>query len=78
VEDEQKEALIEAIESRPPEKQQPVHVLNAIDEFGLDFEDAYQHGTAKTRDLALVSFDDDFDDTDLDRLTPQDVLDERA
>jgi predicted nucleic acid-binding protein len=52
--------------------------VNAIDEFGLDFDDAYQYVAAKTRDWELVSFDDDFDDTDLDHLTPQDVLDERV
>jgi hypothetical protein len=55
-----------------------VHAVNAIDEFGLDFDDAYQYVAAKTRDWELVSFDDDFDDTDLDHLTPQDVLDERV
>lgn len=55
-----------------------VQVLEAIEEFGLDFDDASQSIAATTRNLELVSFDDDFDDTDLDRLTPQDVVDEWA
>jgi hypothetical protein len=55
-----------------------LRVVDVMREYNLDFDDAYQYVAAKTRDLELVSFDDDFDDTDLDRLTPQDVLDERA
>jgi predicted nucleic acid-binding protein len=47
-------------------------------QFNLDFDDAYQYVAATSRDLELVSFDTDFDRTDLDRLEPQDVLDRRA
>ena len=36
----------------------------------LDFDDAYQYVVAKTENLHLVSFDQDFDKTDLIRLEP--------
>jgi len=50
-------------------------VLSAMKEFGLDFDDAYQYTAAKRYDLLLVSFDADFDKTDLVRKTPSDLLD---
>jgi uncharacterized protein len=40
----------------------------------LDFDDAYQYIAAERNGVPLVSFDSDFDDTDLGRLTPQQVL----
>lgn len=52
-------------------------VLDAIEQYRLDFDDAYQYMAATSRQLKLVSFDTDFDRTDLDRLEPQDVLDAR-
>jgi predicted nucleic acid-binding protein len=42
----------------------------------LDFDDAYQYEIAKRFDLTLVSFDSDFDRTDIKRKTPQEVLDQ--
>jgi len=42
--------------------------------FRLDFDDAYQYGVAEKFDLALVSFDTDFDRTDRKRLIPADIL----
>ena len=39
--------------------------------FNLDFDDAYQYAVAKKHDLEIVSFDSDFDRTDLGRLTPE-------
>lgn len=42
--------------------------------FDLDFDDAYQYFLAKTNDLTIVSFDKDFDRTDLVRKTPGDFL----
>lgn len=47
-----------------------------MDRFNLDFDDAYQYVSATSEDLNLVSLDDDFDDTDLDRWTPLDVIDQ--
>jgi len=40
----------------------------------LDFDDAYQYVIAKRDKLTLVSFDTDFDHTDLQRQTPAQIL----
>ena len=45
-----------------------------IDEFNLDFDDAYQYLIAKKHNLQLISFDKDFDKTDLKRKEPADVI----
>ena len=42
--------------------------------FGLDFDDALHYATAKKHHFTLVSFDQDFDRTDLPRKTPADIL----
>ncbi|MFB6229809.1 MAG: PIN domain-containing protein [Salinibacter sp.] len=49
----------------------------AMNEYRLDFDDANQYVAAASRELKLVSFDTDFDRTDLDRWEPRDVLDAR-
>jgi hypothetical protein len=41
--------------------------------FKLDFDDAYQYVVAEKFDLALVSFDTDFDRTDRKRIIPADI-----
>jgi len=46
-----------------------------MNEYNLDFDDAYQYVAATSRELDLVSFDTDFDRTDIERLEPADVLD---
>jgi len=48
----------------------------AMNRYRLDFDDAYQYVAATSRDLQLVSFDTDFDRTDIERLEPADVLDQ--
>ena len=48
-------------------------LLSASREFGLDFDDAYQYVAAKSNDLVLVSFDKDFDKTDIERKTPKEI-----
>ena len=54
---------------------QQVGLLPAIaHKFRLDFDDAYQYAAASSRNLQLVSFDTDFDRTDLTRKTPSEVL----
>jgi predicted nucleic acid-binding protein len=40
----------------------------------LDFDDAYQYLAAEKHNLAIVSFDSDFDRTDLGRRTPLEAL----
>lgn len=45
-------------------------------EFNLDFDDAYQYTVAEKHDLAIISFDKDFDKTKRGRKTPAQVLDQ--
>jgi predicted nucleic acid-binding protein len=49
-------------------------LVNAIDKYTLDFDDAYQYVAAKRNELTLISFDSDFDKTDQGRKTPSDIL----
>lgn len=51
-------------------------VARTSQEFGLDFDDAYQYVAAAKHDLRLLSFDRDFDRTGRGRQTPRDVLSE--
>jgi hypothetical protein len=46
----------------------------AMQSHRLDFDDAYQYVVAKRDNLTLVSFDSDFDRTDLRRHTPVEIL----
>ncbi|HEY6233137.1 MAG TPA: PIN domain-containing protein, partial [Pyrinomonadaceae bacterium] len=56
----------------PPE--QTLQVLEAIDKFNLDFDDGYQYMIAQQNELTIVTFDRDFDKTDLGRMTPAEIL----
>lgn len=49
-------------------------VIQAIQQLGLDFDDAYQCVAAEKYGLALVSWDADFDRTPLGRCTPGQIL----
>lgn len=49
-------------------------VVATMDRFGLDFDDAYQYVVAEREHADIVSFDAHFDQTDLGRLTPAQVL----
>ena len=49
-------------------------VIDAAQEFKLDFDDAYQYATAEKYGLTIVSFDSDFDRTKRGRKTPAEVL----
>ena len=53
-------------------------LLLPMREHGLDFDDAYQYVAARNNDLILVSFDKDFDSTDMRRKTPGMILAEKA
>jgi len=50
------------------------HVVEVAQRFGLNFDDAYQYVAAEKHDLVIVSFDPDFDRTDIGRLTPDQAL----
>lgn len=45
-----------------------------IKKFSFDFDDALQYYVSKKLDLVLVSFDHDFDRTDIQRLEPHKVI----
>lgn len=49
-------------------------LVAGISEYSLDFDDGYQYLAVQQNNLTLVSFDTDFDRTDLGRRTPEDVL----
>jgi len=49
-------------------------LLTVRKKFHLDFDDAYQYVAAKRDNLILVSFDTDFDKTDIGRKTPAEIL----
>lgn len=45
-----------------------------IERYRLDFDDAYQYAAAEKHRLTIVSFDSDFDRTELGRKTPPELL----
>jgi len=49
-------------------------LLNVMDAFHLDFDDAYQYVASEKYDAIIVSFDSDFDRTELGRSTPSELL----
>jgi predicted nucleic acid-binding protein len=49
-------------------------LVRVIEQFNLDFDDAYQYVAAEKYNLDLVSFDSDFDHTERGRKTPAEVL----
>ena len=58
--------------SVPANKMQ--RVVEIMDRFGLDFDDAYQYVAAELEKATIVSFDKDFDKIEQGRLTPMQVL----
>ena len=51
-------------------------LVQIMERYNLDFDDAYQCRAAEKYRLVIVSFDDDFDRTALGRKTPAQVLQE--
>jgi len=49
------------------------YLVEAMELHRLDFDDAYQYTAAAEYNLALVSFDSDFERTPRGRLTPADI-----
>ena len=49
------------------------HMLRIIEQFSLDFDDAYQYSAAEKYNLTIVSFDSDFDRTSRGRKTPAEI-----
>lgn len=50
------------------------YLIDIMKQFKLDFDDAYQYFAAKKYSLNLVSFDTDFDRTELGRKTPAEII----
>jgi len=55
-----------------PEDMEKVIMVSLL--FGIDFDDAYQYVVAEKYGLIIISFDSDFDRTELGRKTPKEVL----
>lgn len=51
-----------------------LNLKSIIEKLSLDFDDAYQYSIAKKYNLQLVSFDKDFDRTDLKRMEPSEIF----
>jgi len=49
-------------------------VVYMSQKFKLDFDDAYQYVVAEKYGLIIVSFDSDFDRTEIGRKTPEEIL----
>jgi len=58
--------------SLSPDELVPLHAV--IEQYGLDFDDAYQYAVAEREALTLVSFDTDFDRTPRGRKSPTNLL----
>ncbi|MFL6212394.1 MAG: PIN domain-containing protein [Blastocatellia bacterium] len=54
--------------------QETQRIIEAISNFRLDFDDAYQYVAAERENLIIVSFDRDFDRTERGRRTPLEAL----
>jgi len=50
------------------------NVIEVSARFNLDFDDAYQYVVAEKYNLTIISFDSDFDRTELGRKTPREIL----
>jgi predicted nucleic acid-binding protein len=50
------------------------NVIEVSTRFNLDFDDAYQYMVAEKYNLTIISFDSDFDRTELKRKTPREVI----
>ena len=58
--------------SVPPESMRLL--VEVMDRFNLDFDDAYQYVAAEESRLVIVSFDHDFDRTDRGRQAPSEIV----
>ena len=50
------------------------NVIEVSARFNLDFDDAYQYVVAEKYNLTIISFDSDFDRTELGRKTSREIL----
>jgi len=64
-------ASVALITLKPEDTQK---VVEAVDKFSLDFDDAYQYVAAERHGLVIVSFDSDLDRTKRGKKTPAEIL----
>ena len=64
---------IEILYTNPNEEQE---IFRIAEKIGLDIDDAHQYWAAKKLNARFVSFDKDFDQTDLKRYEPDEILKE--
>ncbi len=65
------DGAVNLLSVKPDETQ---NLIDVMDKFNLDFDDAYQYVLAEKNDLTLVSFDGDFNRTARGRKTPAEIL----
>lgn len=70
-----KDLIIGGIGILTLKNQELLQISEIAGRYNLDFDDAYQYVSAKKYDLLLLSFDRDFDKTDINRKEPVDILD---
>ena len=51
-----------------------MHVISNMQEFNLDFDDAYQLSVSQKYDLVIVTFDKDFNAKGIQKITPEEFL----
>jgi hypothetical protein len=56
------------------EPQDTPDIVAALNQFNLDFDDAYQYVAAQRNNLVIVSFDNDFNRTPEGRRTPAEII----
>jgi predicted nucleic acid-binding protein len=64
------DGAVALVHLEPEETQRLVQIM---EEFNLDFDDAYQYIAAEKYDLTIVSFDSDFEQTTRGRKTPSEI-----
>jgi len=64
-------AQIEQLSLSPGEL---MHVISNMQEFNLDFDDSYQFSVSQKYDLVIVTFDKDFSAKGIQKITPQEFL----
>jgi uncharacterized protein len=53
------------------------HIIHVMEKYNIDFDDAYQYIAAEKYSLTIISFDGDFDRTELGRKLPLDAIIEK-
>ncbi len=65
------DGAVSLISIKPEETQS---LVDAMDKYNFDFDDAYQYVAAEQNNLAIVSFDNDLDRTLKGKKTPAEIL----